>query len=67
MGLSSQECTKSKKKLGTREYKYIGFEGKYRKGYKGNKMKKSNQVELKNFYEDISYLVMVLPNGDGGD
>ena len=50
--------------MGVREYNYVGFEGEYTIGYKGDKIKKNFSLKLRNYYDDITYLVMILPNGE---
>ena len=56
--------TKSKKKVGVKEYNYLRFEGEYNIMMKGKSSKKSFSFDLRNYYEDITYLVMILANGE---
>ena len=56
--------TKEKKDVKIRHYNYVAFEGEYSIGYKGKYIKKNFNFKLRNYYDDITYLVMILPDGE---
>ena len=50
--------------MGVKEYNYVEFEGEFNIVHKGKSIKKKFDFKLRNYYKDITYLVMILANGE---